>query len=188
MQTIARANCRYTACFCEENVWWLARDLVDLGVSIQSLSVVFFTNPTRSVLLLNQRAAPAGMPLIWDYHVVLRAFGSMGDQVFDLDSRLPFPARTGDYLGESFPKQSALAKDYRAWARSIPASSFLTRFQSDRSHMHGILDPSEFPEYPPISASSSANAIDLRKYWDVDGLLPDGSEAKPLSVMFPQLA
>jgi hypothetical protein len=188
MQTIARANCRYTAFFCEENIWWLARELIDRGTPANSLEVLFFSNPTRSVLLLNQQGVEAGLPLIWDYHVVLRAIRPGLDRIFDLDTRLEFPSSTIDYLAASFPKQSGLPGIYRAWVRSAPASGFLQRFQSDRSHMTGRLDPSDFPDYPPIRASSPAEAICLPDYWDMTKSLPDGSRVQLLSTLLPQLA
>ena len=187
MQTFQREACRYAPYFCEENIWWLAKSLLDSGTDAAHMTVLLFTNPTQSVALLNQRAAPQGRLITWDYHVVLQARLHDGMYIFDFDTRLSFPSPSEDYLRHTFPPQTTLPDRYRAWVRSIPAATYLHRFSSDRSHMTGVIPQSEFPDYPPILAPKT-EAIDLSAYRDLEASLDDGSEVKRLSTLFPATA
>jgi hypothetical protein len=179
----ARNDFRYTALFCEENIWWLARDMVARGVPPGNLQVLLFSNPTQSILMLNQRAAPVGQAIAWDYHVVLKALMNDAQWVFDFDTRLAFPEGFADYLRQSFPEQSLLPVDYRAVARLVPASAYLSRFSSDRSHMRGRVPASAFPDYPIIQAEGGASPITLADYRDMQKELGDGSRLLPLQVL-----
>jgi len=187
MQEFQREAFRYTPYFCEENIWWLAKSLPDSGADTQQMKVLLFTNPSESVALLNQRAAPSGRLITWDYHLVLQAGFPEGVYIFDLDTRLFFPSPVKDYLRNTFPPQATLPERYRAWVRSIPADTYLRRFSSDRSHMTGVVAQSEFPDYPPILAPQ-AKAIDLSAYRDITRALDDGSQVERLPAFFPYTA
>jgi hypothetical protein len=185
MQAFRREAFRYTAYFCEENIWWAARDLVDAGCDPARMQVLLFTNPAQSVMLLNQRAAPPGAPIAWDYHVVLQAEIEGVVQIVDLDSRLDVPVPLADYMHNTFPRQSTLPQRYRTWVRVIPALSYLQHLYSDRSHMRGLLPASEFPDYPIIRPPEGVQAIGLDAYRDLRRCLQDGSEVLPLSAWYP---
>lgn len=175
MKPFQREAARYTPFFCEENIWWLAKSLLADGVDADLLKVVVFSNPLASILLFNQRAAAEGGPIIWDYHVVLQARIEDSDWIFDPDSRLSFPEHRETYLLHTFPRQSTLPERYRAWARIIPADSYLKHFYSDRTHMIGQIPASEFPDYPIIQPAAGLDRIPLSEYWDMHKSLPDGS-------------
>lgn len=179
----ARDDFRYTALFCEENVWWLAHDLVAAGIPAGQLEVLLFSNPAQAVVMLEQRAAARGRPVAWDYHVVLSARLGGTRQVFDLDSRLPLPTPLADYLRASFPPQSNLPAGYRVSVRLIPATAFLRRFFSDRSHMLGQVPLSAFPDYPFIQPAEGVSPITLAKYRDLAVSLDDGSRVVPLAAL-----
>ncbi len=121
---IPRDTLRYTPLFCEENIWWLARTLVDRGVDPGTLQVWFLTNHARSIVLLEQRAGK-GRALAWDYHVVLQASAGDGQWIFDFDSRLGFPVPIAEYLRRGFPRQAALPMRFRTWVRRVPAADYL---------------------------------------------------------------
>lgn len=178
-----RNHFRYTPLFCEENIWWLARDLVARGAPPGNLQVLLFSNPTQSILMLNQRAARAGHPIAWDYHVVLKALMDDAQWVFDFDTRLAFPEGFAEYLRQSFPEQSLLPVEYRALVRVVPASAYLSRFSSDRSHMQGKVPASAFPDYPLIRAEGGASPITLADYCDMRKELGDGSRLLPLQLL-----
>lgn len=178
-----REDFRYTALFCEENIWWLAHDLVARGLPVANLQVLLFSNPAQSILMLNQRAAPSGRPIAWDYHVVLKGLADNGRWVFDFDTRLPFPVGFADYLRQSFPEQSLLPDAYRATVRVIPAAAFLSRFSSDRRHMQGRVPASAFPDYPIIEAADGASPITLAAYRDMQKDVGDGSRILPLEAL-----
>jgi hypothetical protein len=177
MKTRQRAAYRYTPYFCEENVWWLAQSLIDEGMAPAQLEVLLFASPGAGVLLRQQRLAPPGELLQWDYHVVLLCRGGDGDGdwIFDFDSRLPFPSVAGDYLRETFPDQAGLPATLRTRVRRIPAAAYLRRFWSDRKHMVGLRAQSEFPDYPPLGPADPALRIALQDYRDTARALDDGS-------------
>lgn len=176
-------QCPYTARFCEENVWWLTRRLAESGVAAADMDVIFLTNPSMSVLLLQQRAAPPGQPVVWDYHVVLRLRDAEGNWVLDRDSRLPCPLPCADYLDATFPPQAGLRPDLRTWTREIPAADYLARFRSDRSHMVGRIADADFPSYPPLEPAPGSPAVDLAGYWDFRRDLPGTRLTRDLSAL-----
>ncbi|CAK0857221.1 unnamed protein product, partial [Prorocentrum cordatum] len=87
-----RADCSYTFCYCEENVWRLCalaciRDAASYAV--------FISNEMGQVQLWQQRVgSPDAGRVIWDYHVIcVSDCGADGGgdhprryRVFDLDS------------------------------------------------------------------------------------------------------
>lgn len=161
-------NCPYTAFFCEENVWWLARRLAECGISKADMDVIFLSNGAMSVLLLEQRAARPRAPMVWDYHVVLRLRDADGSWIFDRDSRLPCPLPCADYLAATFPPQTRIRPDLRTWVRTVPAADYLARFRSDRRHMLGRIADTAFPSYPPLAPDPGEPAVDLAGYWDFE--------------------
>jgi hypothetical protein len=180
---VNRESCPYAAFFCEENIWRLARQLIDGGAEADALQVLLFSNPNESVLLLKQRAAPPVRPVVWDYHVVLRAREADGDFILDPDSRLQFPTPTADYLRDTFPDQSRLPPRLRTLVRSIPAASYLAHFYSDRSHMQGRLPRSAFPDYPIIRPDTAVRRIELAAYRDPHRELRDGSRVTAIDAL-----
>ncbi len=183
MMDIKRESCPYTAFFCEENVWRLTRELVDKGTDADTLQVLLFSNPSQSILLFSQRAAPPGRPVVWDYNVVLRARHSGNDVILDPDTRLDFPTPTSSYLRDTFPDQGRLPVRLRTLVRSIPAASYLAHFYSDRSHMQGQLPRSAFPDYPIIQPDAGVAPIDLAAYRDPQRALSDGSRVTAIDAL-----
>jgi hypothetical protein len=179
---------RYTALFCEENIWWLARSLIDAGIDAAQMQVLLFANRWQTVILRNQVAATAGQAVAWDYHVVLSAVSDSTPLVLDFDTRLTFPTPYRNYFVDSFPPQSTLPERYRCWVRCIPAASYLAHFYSDRSHMIGRIAAADFPDYPIIRPAAGGLAISLSEYRDMEKTLPDGSRVQPLATFFPELA
>ena len=178
---LRREAFRYTPYFCEENIWWLARNLVDAGYDQSEMRVLLFSNPWQSVALMKQRASVQGGPVIWDYHVVLMVRTDNVQRILDFDTLLDFDASCSDYLLNTFPVQSGLPKHYRAWVRSIPASGYLEHFYSDRTHMRGHVPESEFPQYPVIRPAFMESAISLDDYRDMEAELTDGSRVKTIT-------
>ncbi len=166
MKEFQRDKYRYTEYFCEENIWWLARSLVDEGFDERLIKVLFFSNADKSILLSHQRAATSGQLIMWDYHVVLELTADQQKWIFDFDSRLHFPEPRDTYLCKTFPPQRELVGKYRSQVRIIPASNYLQKFHSDRSHMRGRLPGSAYPDYPMISPGPE-QFIDITDYWDM---------------------
>ncbi|MCB1723749.1 MAG: hypothetical protein KDJ39_08650 [Gammaproteobacteria bacterium] len=185
MATFDRATQPYTAFFCEENVWQLARLLDEAAMG--TAQALFISNRAGSVRMTNQRAARPGYGITWDYHVVLRVRDG-DDLILDADTRLDYPCPTGIYLEQSFPPQAMLPQPYRASVRVVPARQFVRRFHSDRNHMHDRLPPSAFPRWPTIGPDDPRDAIPLQRYLDIDDDLGDGSRVLTLDALYRELA
>jgi hypothetical protein len=128
---LERADCAYTAFYCEENVFHLAArpELAEL-----ERWAVFISNPAQACPLWQQRAAPEGRWVLWDYHVVL-VVRDAGLQVYDLDTRLDFPTGLEAYLAATFPFVARLPADLAPRFRVVTAPELAATFASDRSHM-----------------------------------------------------
>lgn len=187
MVKLARESCRYTPLFCEENVWWLARRLIDDGNHPDRLTVWLMSNPTGTCLMCRQLAGGEDGLVAWDYHVALQCRDDTGDWIYDLDSQLPFPAPTARYLHETFPVQSRLPAHLRTTLRLIPAQDFLAYFWSDRSHMRGRIPPAAFPDYPIIAPPADKPRISLGEYRDPTCQPGDRSRVVALGDLDPLL-
>lgn len=174
---------RYQPFYCEENVWWILRDLAERRVVPASSApapagasppersdayAVFITNRTRAVAVWEQRLAPPGEPVIWDYHVI----AVIGGRAWDLDSRLGAPAPLGRYLTHSFRPLPAEAHPLAPVFRVVPASTFLARFSTDRSHMRTAEGwrappPDWAPPRPPTKVGGIAS-MTLPRFLDLD--------------------
>jgi hypothetical protein len=165
----------YTSRFCEENIWKLAQELVSQGFDLDALQVLFLSNRGRQVALSWQKMAPPGRLLVWDYHVILLAAMNHELYVFDFETRLGFPCQAEWYFRKTLPEVLVLLRDLRPAIRIIPASSFLKRFCSDRTHMLGEVEPEDFPAWPPICPAGEGSRIMLAEYWDMERVLNDGS-------------
>lgn len=145
---------RYHPFYCEENVWWLARDGV-LGPGERW--AVFVSNPTRSCALWAQKlASEPSEPVLWDYHVVLLNRDGSKVQVWDRDSRLPCPAPARDWYAATFPVP--VKPEFKPWFRVVGARELSAHFASDRRHMleeeGGWRAPP--PPWPPIVSPTGA--------------------------------
>lgn len=168
MFPMQRSDFRYTALFCEENVWWLAHELAARGIPLGHLHVLLISNRWESVVLREQRAAPPGRPMAWDYHVVLAFAADDADWILDLDTRLAFPCVAATYFDMTFPPQQQLPERYRARVRTIPAAAYLEHFHSDRAHMRGRIAAGAFPAWPIITPRDGVAPLTLASCRDID--------------------
>lgn len=173
----------YTPLFCEENIWHLARALLDDGHPADRLWVLILSNPARQVALFRQRADDGDGFVVWDYHVVLLARDAEGERIYDFDTTLPFPVERRRYFAETFPATEEIPPPLRARVRRIPAAAYLHRLHSDRSHMVGAIPEEAFPPWPAITPDH-AEAITLREYWAMERELADGSRVEALDAYF----
>jgi len=136
---LRREECKYTSCYCEENVWWMCNELIRLGVRCFA---VVCSNPNRTTPVFQQRAgneANAGL-VVWDYHVFCMQCDAEGKaiRVFDLDTRLDFPQDATEYFERTFPEGPMLFLRQTfgdIFFRVVEGESYLREFSSDRSHM-----------------------------------------------------
>jgi hypothetical protein len=165
----------YTPLFCEENIWQLIRPLTNEGIALNSMSVVFMSNPEQKTPLRNQLAVAENELVVWDYHVILLAPRHNQVLVFDFDSRLPFGVETARYVMNTFLEPLQLPDRYRIVFRKIPARHYLRQFHSDRSHMLEQISETEFPPWPIINEFQN-DRIGLHQYLDMSTALKQGSE------------
>lgn len=154
----------YCSCFCEENAFKLAEQMIARDSSSRPV-VVFVSSLCKATPLWHQRAAEEGDCVCWDYHV----FVALDGHVYDLDSTLPFPTRVEDYIEKAFRPRQDFAQKHKQLFRVLPGREFLSSFSSDRSHMSESGKP--FPAWPCIRGAHAQTAHDLPRFLDTQGML-----------------
>ncbi len=178
VRPFVKSEYQYTQNFCEENIWFLGKSLLKEGFQPNHLTVLFLSNAHQQTPLYSQILGKAGLPVVWDYHVILLCMQhDNAPLIFDFDSQLPFPISLWDYLLNTFPDHQALPSQFHIYIRSIPLLSYHQCLWSDRSHM---LDAQgnpvcPFPPYLPIQGEPGAFHIKLCQYIDMSKTLEDGS-------------
>lgn len=173
-----REDSLYQAFYCEENIWKLCQDSYFKDLEVH---VCVITNEAQCCAFLKQRAGVADnedLPkdgpfeglLTWDYHVVLLSREAETWLVYDFDTLLDFPTALQAYLKQTF--SPFFPKPYQPFFRLIPASHYLAKFCSDRSHMlnerREYMAPVPPWEAPDAGAGGTnlAELIDLKnKEW-----------------------
>ena len=158
---LAREAHRYQPYYCEENVWHLVGDL---GSSLAQPVVLFITNRARTCLLWEQRAAPEGAPVLWDYHVILLDAQDPA-RVFDLDTTLGFPVEAERYLQVTFANAARWPAGFQPRFRWVPAERYRASFQTDRSHM--VDDAGTYAASPPPWPPPAGGGTSLDRYLDL---------------------
>ena len=159
-------DCDYAAYYCEENVWRLAGHP---ALEKRICHAVFISNPDRTCALWQQRACTQdGAPVVWDYHVILVAQRTSGNEheVLDLDSTAGFPLPADAYLEATFPYGSLLPANLQPRFRMIPATEFRMSFASDRSHMRqetkeGVSWIQKPPPWPIIQTQTQTMNLEI---------------------------
>ncbi len=146
---LEKEDCKYWPYYCEENIWYLSQESVFNNIDKR---VIFISNPEKQCLFLNQGAGKGGI-VLWDYHVLLVTPGL----AWDLDTTLPFPCSTSEYLSSTFgnPSQSP----FQPLFKIIDPDLYLREFASDRSHMlnqqGNFIQPP--PPWTPIQDGGESN-------------------------------
>ena len=151
----------YTPYFCEENIWKYGQCIKE--ELFCRYDVLFLSNQANTIALLNQKAAPQGEFIVYDYHVILHCTADL--KIFDFDSRLGFETDSEYYFDETFTDQSLILPAFRTAVRVIPLENYIKFFDSDRTHMIMNEQPLQpFPEWPEIRSEgplSLANLLDF---------------------------
>lgn len=154
---------RYAPYYCEENVWWLARDPRFAGLARE---VVLVSNEHRTCALFHQRAADApGAPVVWDYHVVLAIHRERGVEVWDLDCELGAPLTARAWLDASFGLARSMPPRFWPRFRVIDADLYVAELCSDRGHMRDAEGRYHAP--PPSWPCIGAGEPNLMRFVDV---------------------
>lgn len=175
--------------YCEENVWRLAyRRLYNTCTATmnsfvnrenEQYYVVFISNEKKCCPMLHQKASSADTndACFWDYHVILvhswkaidngnKPTNVVITEVFDVDSRLPYPCALDEYLNGTFNfdfVDEKARKQYSPKFRVVRAELFLRNFYSDRMHMfHNGKWSSPPPKYDCILTDIGKSESELR--------------------------
>ena len=153
----------YWPYYCEENVWHACEEALHAK---RDAWAVFVSNAAGRVAMWSQRAAPAGEPILWDYHVVLleRRDGRPAWWVRDPDCRAGRELPASDWLAHSFPAAVDVPTELAPHFRLVPAAEYRAQLCSDRSHMRqgdGWQAPP--PPWPTIGEGSN-----LMRFVDVE--------------------
>ncbi len=116
-----KTGLQYTSCFCEENVYLLAKKCITIDATTKCESfVVFISSRSKQTPIWCQKSGRSNeSPVVWDYHVVLLVRENSCDAnnpnsvIFDIDSTLPFPCRAAKYFVQSFKPQYFLPEEHQ---------------------------------------------------------------------------
>ncbi len=179
MALISKNKYDYTALFCEENIWLLGKSLLEENWHPEDLAVLLLSNAKKRIPLFAQTLCEGANPVFWDYHVILLHTPTSGvGEIFDFDSRLPFPIPLATYAPQTFPAHENLPSQFHVFLRAVSLKSYHRHFHSDRTHM---LDSkgrplSPFPPYPLITIEEEKERISLWDYLDMSKKLNDDSQ------------
>lgn len=147
--------------YCEENIWQLCADPRAHG---ETRRVALISNPARQVALWFQRAAEeTGLPVVWDYHVVL--FVHRGDRwwTWDLDCVLGVPLAAERWLDATFAGTAELPPTFAPHFRWLDAEHYHQNLATDRRHMRA---PDGGWLAPPPSWSCIGEGSNLMEWID----------------------
>ncbi|PFH52422.1 hypothetical protein AMATHDRAFT_74213 [Amanita thiersii Skay4041] len=161
-------NVSYTPYWCEENIYLLCQTfLADPQISnTWDTYCVFISNQGQSVALWNQKKArESGLPVVWDYHVVLLLrprFADVASEeswIYDFDADMPIPCPGREYMEKTFRRD--MTQMFQSQFRVISGEVYLDNFASDRTHMSVQLKPVEEmyqsppPKHAPIEGKEA---------------------------------
>ncbi|MEQ9301964.1 MAG: hypothetical protein RIF33_25515 [Cyclobacteriaceae bacterium] len=150
---------KYTANYCEENIWQLCQH-PELRDAVKQ--VLFVSSLSRNSPLQFQKSAQGGLPVWWDYHVILLASKGQHHQIYDFDTTLPFPCEAKQYLTSTFQDAEGMKPEDRPLFKIIDGLAYRESFHSDRKHMkdeegHWIFEP---PTWPLIQSTNAQLTLD----------------------------
>ncbi len=143
----------YWPYYCEENVWHAAADPLAAGRVAYAL---FVSNEQCRVAMWEQRAAPRGEAILWDYHVALLEREDDDWTVFDPDCRVAERLPADEWIERSFGPLPAAAREFAPCFRLVAADTYRRELCSDRGHMRrGEEWRAPPPPWPAIGAGSN---------------------------------
>ena len=154
-----RENFLYTSCYCEENIWQLARE--ECFRERETIAVIVSGKGRYRRFWFQNNAQNPESPVYWDYHVILLSFDESW-WVWDLDTSLGLPVLADTYFPQTFLQQNIDVMQTDVILRLISAEEYVRKFSSDRAHMR--LPSGEWvappPQWPMILQGKDANLLD----------------------------
>lgn len=123
---------KYSANFCEENIWHLCKNP---ELERFSKLVLIVSNASRYCPFRHQKSINGYEVVWWNYHVILLAYDGLVSFMYDFDSTLPNPSPGLEYLEETFRIHENWTPENLPRFKAIEAEKYLESFFSDRNHM-----------------------------------------------------
>jgi protein N-terminal glutamine amidohydrolase len=140
---------KYSANFCEENIWYLCQN-----PALESFSkrVLIVSNSKRNCPFRFQKSINNDEIVRWNYHVILFASKKGESLIYDFDSTLAVPLSGKKYLETTFHANGNWGESDEPYFKSINSKDYINTFFSDRSHMKDSVGNwlSEPPDWPAI--------------------------------------
>ena len=126
---------KYSANFCEENIWHLCQN-----PELENFSkrVIIVSNSNRNCQFRFQKSINDEEFVWWNYHVILFASNENSSLIYDFDSTLPVPLSGKEYLEKTFLSNENWKENDLPGFKLIDAIDYINSFISDRSHMKGV--------------------------------------------------
>lgn len=138
---------KYSANFCEENIWHLCQN-----PELKSFSkkVFIVSNRNRNCPFRFQKSINGDEFVWWNYHVILYASHKNSNLIYDFDSTLAIPLTGKEYLERTFQRNENWKESDLPCFKAIDSIDYLNSFISDRSHMkdsdgHWLSTPPKWP-------------------------------------------
>jgi hypothetical protein len=152
-------NFRYTSCYCEENIWHLARE--EWFRERETIVMIISGKGRYRKFWFQRNAESPQAPVYWDYHVILLSYEE-GWRVWDLDTSLGLPVPADTYFHKTFLLQNIDVAHTDVILRLVSAEEYVCKLSSDRAHMR--LPSGEWaappPEWPMILQGRDSNLLD----------------------------
>ena len=152
-------NFLYRSCYCEENIWHLARE--EWFRERATMVVIVSGEGRYRRLWFQNNAESLEAPVYWDYHVILLAYEEDW-WVWDLDTSLGLPVLADTYFHKTFLQQNIDVAHTDVILRLVQAEEYVRKLSSDRAHMR--LPSGEWlappPDWPMILHGKDPNLPD----------------------------
>jgi len=120
----------YQPFWCEENAWQVCQD-----PRVPGRRHALIVTGEANVAVWAQRAAPAGMPVAWDYHVLVFAESDGVWTAWDPDCVHGPVLPAARWLAVSFPCPERVPAGLQPRFRLVEGEEYVANLRSDRSHM-----------------------------------------------------
>lgn len=156
---------RYSANFCEENIWHLCQNP---ALEHFSKKVLIVSNSNKYCPFRFQKSINGYEIVWWNYHVILFASHECQSFIYDFDSTLPVPLSGMEYIEKTFQRHENWEEIHLPRFKAIEAKDYLDSFESDRSHMkdsdgNWLSTP---PKWPAIGKSGGLSLPSLLDFTD----------------------
>jgi protein N-terminal glutamine amidohydrolase len=154
---------RYSANFCEENIWHLCQNP---ALEHFSKKVLIVSNSSKYCPFRFQKSIEGHEIVWWNYHVILFASFEGQSFIYDFDSTLPVPLSGMDYIEKTFRRHENWEDIHLQHFKAINAEDYLNTFVSDRSHMidsagNWIVTPPTWPTIGKPGGLSLPSLLDF---------------------------